>query len=81
MGANITWSAPASNDPAVAGYEVFYDGSSITVDNDTTSVIIDVAFLLLIEPYTVFVVAYSTNDTLPSQHSNNVTLTLGNYKY
>ena len=62
--ANITWSAPASNDPAIEGYEIFYDGGSITVDNNTTSITIMTNGLL---PNDVFIVTYSNGDTLPSE--------------
>ena len=70
--ANITWSAPASNDPAIEGYKIFYDGGSITVDNDTTSVTIPSDQLLPNETHDVFVVAYSNGDTLPSGPTNIV---------
>ena len=65
--ADITWSAPVSNDPAVEGYEIFYDGGSVTVDSDTTSVTIQSDQLLPNKTYDVFVVAYSSGDTLPSE--------------
>ena len=67
----ITWSAPTSNNPAVVGYEVFYDGGSTTVDSTTTSVTIhsDNGQLL---PSDVFVVAYSSGDTLPSEPINAI---------
>ena len=67
---NITWSVPASNDPAIEGYEIFYDGGSITVDNDTTSVTIPSDQLLPNETHHVFVVAYSNGDALPSEPIN-----------
>ena len=64
---NITWSAPASNDPAIEGYEIFYDGGSITVDYNNTSVTIPSDQLLPNETHDVLVVAYSNGDTLPSE--------------
>ena len=70
--ANITWSAPASNGPAIEGYEIFYDGGSITVDNNTTSITIMTDGLLPNEAYDVFIVAYSNGDTLPSGPINAV---------
>ena len=69
---NITWSAPASNDPAIEGYEIFYDGGSITVGNDATSVNIPSDQLLPNETHDVLVVAYSNGDTLPSEPINVV---------
>ena len=69
---NITWSAPASNDPAIEGYEIFYDGGSIAVDSDTTSVTIQSDQLLPNETHDVFVVAYSNEDTLPSEPLNTI---------
>ena len=66
----LSWSAPASNEPIVQGYEVFYDlsnGTRRSEDNGNES------FLTLdnLEPkliYPTFVVAYGGD--LPSEASN-----------
>ena len=79
----LSWTAPASNAPPVAGYEVFYvvSGSDSTQSGGTTtntSVSIEVQILGFI--YDFFVVAYSdSTNTLPSAHSNSRTIDLGEF--
>ena len=78
----LSWSAPASNTPPVAGYEVFYavSGSDSTQSGGTTTSthITIVLPLLDVTTYDLFVVAYSdAASTLPSAHSTNITLDMG----
>ena len=74
----LSWSAPASNTPPVAGYEMFYAecGSDATKSGGTTtsaSITISVTIPTLDVIY-FFVVAFSdADDTLPSASSNIVT--------
>ena len=80
----LSWSAPASNTPPVAGYEVFYavSGSNITQSGGTTTtdtITINVTLTLANQSgmYDFFVVAFSDADNaLPSAHSNNSTIDL-----
>ena len=83
----LSWSAPGSNTPTVAGYEVFYtiSGSNSTqsggtsTDNTTT---IHVALPNLSAIYNFFVVAFSDADNvLPSAHSPNSTIYLSKFNY
>ena len=73
----LSWSAPASNTPHVAGYEVFYavSGSNATESGGTTtSTTISVTLPTLKIVYDLFVVAFSDGDnTLPSPRSNITT--------
>ena len=75
--ANLSWS-PASNDPIVEGYEVFYDltnGTRISEDvGNTTMIEIDT-----LDPelsYSAFVVAYGGD--LPSAASDHMNIDRGN---
>ena len=74
----LSWSAPASNTPPVAGYEVFYavSGSDVTQSGGTTTdTTISVTLPTLCTVYDFFVVAFSdTANALPSARSNNVTI-------
>ena len=80
----LSWSAPASNTPPVAGYEVFYavSGSDITqsggtTTTDTTTINVALPLTNLKDMYDFFVVAFSDADnTLPSAHSSNSTIDL-----
>ena len=74
----LSWSAPASNTPPVAGYEVFYaeSGSDVTqsagTTNDTT---INVTTPTADVAYDFFVVAFSDEDNaLPSARSTIIDL-------
>ena len=74
-----SWTAPASNDPPVEGYEVFYESESgvRTSGGNTTGTQVNLT-LSSLEPdvsYTVFVVAFGGD--LPSAHSNNATIPAG----
>ena len=70
----ISWSAPASNTPPVAGYEVFHAESGsvgTTSGGITTSTSIIVSVPTLGFKYNFFVVAFSDADnTLPSAPSD-----------
>ena len=76
----VSWSTPASNTPAVAGYEVFYavSGSAVTQSGGTTTTgttTINVTLPKLDVMYDIFVVAFSDADNaLPSASSNNSTV-------
>ena len=76
----LSWSAPASNTPSIAGYEVFYavSGSDVTQSGGTTTTnttTINVTLPQLTGFYDIFVVAFSDADNaLPSAHSNNSTV-------
>ena len=78
----LSWSAPASNTPSIAGYEVFYalSGSDVTQSGGTTTAnttTINVTFLKLSGIYNFFVVAFSDADNaLPSERSSNSTIVL-----
>ena len=76
----LSWSAPASNTPPIAGYEVFYaeSGSDITKSGGTTtSTTISVTLPTLGAIYDLFVVAFSdANNTLSSARSSNSTIDL-----
>ena len=79
----LSWSAPASKTPSVAGYEVFYteSGSDDTQSGGTTtSTTICVTLPTMGVKYDFFVVAFSNADnTLPSAHSNNTTVDLSEF--
>ena len=86
----LFWSAPASNTPSVAGYEVFYavSGSNSTQSGGTTTTditTISVAILPNLSGiYDLFVVAFSesdVNNALPSAHSENSTIYLSKFNY
>ena len=72
----VYWSAPASSEPPVAGYEVFYaeSGSNATKSGGTTtspSTTLSVTLPTLEFVYDLFVVAFSDDEnTLPSARSN-----------
>ena len=76
----LSWSAPASNTPPVAGYEVFYAecGSDATRSGGTStsaSTTISMTLPKLDVTYDLFVVAFSdVNNALPSARSSNVTI-------
>ena len=76
----LSWSAPASNTPPVAGYEVFYavSGSNVTQSGGTTTdTTISVTLPKLGVMYDLFVVAFSNAaNSLPSARSNNSTIFL-----
>ena len=80
----LSWSAPASNTPPVAGYEVFYAESgsgSIESAGTTTNTIVTVVVPKLEVMYDFFVVAYSdAPNALPSARSNNSTIDMGEFK-
>ena len=82
----LSWSAPTSNTPPVAGYEVFYVecGSDATKSGGTTTSIsttISVTLPTLDVTY-FFVVAFSDADhTLPSARSNIVTNKMSKCSY
>ena len=81
----LSWSAPASNTPPVAGYEVFYadSGSDATKSGGTTtSTTISVTLPTLDVTYDLFVVAFSdANNTLPSARSSNVSIAIRKCNY
>ena len=71
-GAWLSWSAPASNTPPVAGYEVFYTefGSDIRSLINMTSTSVTVYLPKLEIMYEFFVVAFSdAPNALPSARS------------
>ena len=77
----LSWSAPASTIPPIAGYEVFYavSGGDATESGGTTidTTTINVTLPALGAMYDLFVVAYSdAPNTLPSAHSSNSTVEL-----
>ena len=85
----LSWSAPASNTPSVAGYEVFYvvsgsnsvqsGGNTTTAETTTISVTI---LPSLSGIYDLFVVTFSDADNaLPSAHSNRSTIYLSKLHY
>ena len=73
----LSWSAPASNTPPVAGYEVFYAlaGNNATQSGGTTtSTTMSVTLPTLNVVRDWFLVAFSDGDnTLPSARSNIIT--------
>ena len=81
----LSWSAPASNTPSIAGYEVFYavSGSDVTQSEGTTNDLttsISVTLPMLGVTYDLFVVAFSDADNaLPSARSSNATIKLGEF--
>ena len=81
----LSWSAPASNTPSVAGYEVFYavSGSNSTQNGGTTNT--DTTTITMTLPsgiYDFFVVAFSDVDNaLPSAHSGRSTIYLSKFDY
>ena len=79
----LSWNAPASNAPPVAGYEVFYavSGSKSTQSGgNTTNTTITTTLTVVDVTYDLFVVAYSNAaNTLPSAHSNNSTLDMSEF--
>ena len=78
----VSWSAPTSNTPSVAGYEMFYalSGSDATQSGGTTTTdttTINVTIPSLSGIYDFFVVAFSEADNaLPSARSSNSTIVL-----
>ena len=83
----LSWSAPASNTPSVAGYEVFYAASGSNSrksggNTTTDTTIINVTLPELSGIYDFFVVAFSDADNaLPSAHSDNSTIYLSKFNY
>ena len=60
----VSWSPPVSNDPAVSGYEVFYDlpnGTRLSVEDNSLMITLSIDSVL---SYPVFVVAFGGD--LPS---------------
>ena len=81
----LSWNAPASNVPPVAGYEVFYavSGSDVTQSGGTTTgtTTINVTLPTLGLTYDFFVVAFSDAlNALPSAWSNTITIDLSTCK-
>ena len=78
----LSWSAPSSNTPPVAGYDVFYaeSGSDATKSGGTTtsaSTTISVTVPTLNVTYHLFVVAFSdAGNTLPSARSKTSIVTV-----
>ena len=78
----LSLSAPSSNTPPIAGYEVFYaeSGSDATKSGGTTtsaSTAINVTLPTLDVIYHLFVVAFSdAGNALPSSRSNTSTVTI-----
>ena len=76
----LSWTAPASNTPPVAGYEVFYavSGSDIAQSGGTTNeTTITVTLPTLGVMYDFFVVAFSdAPNSLPSARSDVATIEL-----
>ena len=75
----VSWTAPASNDPPVEGYEVFYESESGVRSSGgiTTATQVNLT-LSSLEPnvsYTAFVVAFGGD--LPSAYSNIATIPAG----
>ena len=88
MGTNtveLSWSAPASNTPSVAGYEVFYaEFGSIVAHSGgkITNTNVNVTLPLFSVVYDWFVVAFSDVDNaLPSARSNISTVYLSKCKH
>ena len=81
----LFWTAPASNTPPVAGYELFYaeTGSNITQSGGlTTDSTISVTLPKLSVLYDFFVVAFSNeNNALPSARSTNITIFFSSCKF
>ena len=83
----LSWSAPASNIPPVAGYEVFYavSGSNSALSGGTTTTnttTINVTLPTMDATYDLFVVAFSDADNaLPSAHSSNIIIDLREFVY
>ena len=83
----LSWSAPASNTPPVAGYEVFYvmSGSAVTQSGGTTpdgTTTTTVTLPNQSGAYNLFVVAFSnTDNALPSARSDNSTIYLSEFEY
>ena len=81
----LSWSAPTSNMPPVAGYEVFYavSGSDVTQSGGTTTT--DITSISVTLPsisaiYNFFVVAFSDADNaLHSARSSNSTIYLSEF--
>ena len=77
---HLSWSAPDSNIPSIAGYEVFYaeSGSNVTQSGGTTiNTTISVTLPTLGVMYDFFVVAFSdAANSLPSARSNTDTIDL-----
>ena len=79
----LSWSAPESNTPPVAGYEVFYvksESDAIASGGTTNGTIISVTLPTLDVIYNFFVVAFSDSpNTLSSAHSSNSTIELSEF--
>ena len=72
----LSWSAPASSKPLIAGYEVFYAESCSDVTQSagtTTSTTISISTLAPDVAYDFFVVAFSEADNALSSARSNVT--------
>ena len=81
----LSWTAPASSTPPIAGYEVFYAvlGSNIAQSaGTTTNTTISVTLPNLTGIYNFLVVAFSdAANVLPSAHSSNTTIYLSKFNY
>ena len=81
----LSWTAPASSTPPIAGYEVFYAvlGSDVTQSGGvTTNTAISVTLPNLSGIYNFFVVAFSdAANALPSARSSNTTIYLSKFSY
>ena len=73
----VSWTAPS---PAPDGYEVFYqttvNGDAVSGGN-TSNTELTLTGLSTDEEYTIFVVAFGDTNTIPSPHSNTVTVPAG----
>ena len=73
----VSWTAPS---PAPDGYEVFYqtavNGGAVSGGNTSNTELTLTGLSTLVE-YTIFVVAFGDTNTIPSPHSNTVTVNGG----
>ena len=73
----VSWTAPS---PAPDGYEVFYqtavDGGAVSGGNTSNTELTLTGLSTKVE-YTIFVVAFGDTNTIPSPHSNTVTVPAG----
>ena len=79
----LSWSAPTSNTPPIAGYEVFFAESDSDIANSggiTTNTAISVTLPTWGVKYDLFVVAFSeAKNVLPSARSSNTTINLSEF--
>ena len=73
----VSWTAPS---PTPDGYEVFYqktvNGDTVSGGN-TSNTELTLSELATLVEYTIFVVAFGYTNTIPSPHSNTVTVPAG----